>query len=73
MLLVSITDECTWAAEEVVDILKDYNCYEPTSSSQTAGLESDSTQHVNAGMWCLISGSEREMRRTGKEDASFRC
>ena len=67
----SITDECTWEAEKVVDILKDYNFYELTSSSQTPGLESDSTQHVNVGMWCLISGSEREMWRTGKEDASF--
>ena len=71
MLFVSITDECTWEAEKVVDILKDYNFYELTSSSQTPGVESDSTQHVNVGVWCLMSGSERDMRRTGKEVASL--
>ena len=71
MLFVSITNECTWEAEKVIDILKDYNFYELTSSSQTLGLESDSTQHVNGGMWCLMSGPEREMWWTGKEDAGF--
>ena len=65
MLFVSIKDECIREADKVLDSFKDYNFCELTASSQSLGIESDSIQHMNGGMWCLVPGPEREMWWTG--------
>ena len=59
MLFVSITDECTREADQVMDSLKDNNFSELTASSQMLGMVSNSSQNMNDDMWCLVPCPER--------------
>ena len=71
MPLVSITDECTWEADQVMDRIQDNNFFRLSASSQPLVMVSVSSQGMKDEMWCLVSCSECETGSTGLEGFGF--